>query len=515
MGTVAVGCGVSVAMAYNLNGYQIVNGTPADETINGGNGKEAIYGNGGADTLNGGRGADLLVGGASGVTFHYTPDATWGSGYTAVNAGDAGSPGPGTTFSLAGYGRSHDVFVGTGTNNTLVLPDGKNALFLDDGLSPGVDATRLYNIQTIQAGNGGQIIDLTSSRVTYGDVTIRGGTGNDVLMSSGGNDVIEAGDGNDYVWGGSGNDRLVGGAGTDTLLGAAGDDTLDGGAGADAMTGGAGNDTYFVDHTGDTVTEAAGAGTDHVHSAIGYTLGGNLENLTLTGTAVIDAIGNALDNKIVGNSGANLIDGGAGNDQLNAGNGNDTVRGGDGNDKLFGEDGNDTMYGGDGVDALNGGAGTDTMYGGLGNDGFFGGGANDVMYGEDGDDQLYGDGGNDVISGGAGNDLLVGGQYKGGFSLGNDTFMWARADVIDATGASAGFDRIVDFAVGDRIDFAGLFDGMVVADVHDVVRLTDTAAGTVVSASFDGGASFLNVVQIDGLHGLDLDDMLASGSLVV
>jgi Ca2+-binding RTX toxin-like protein len=196
-------------MAYNLSGYTIVNGTPADETIIGGNAKEAIYGNGGADTLGGGKGADLLVGGGSGTTFLYNVDATWGSGYTAVNAGDAGSPGPGTTFSLAGYGRSYDVFVGTGTNNTLVMPDGKNALFLDDGLSPGVDATRLYNIQTILAGNGGQIIDLTSSRVTYGDVTIRGGTGADVLMSSGGNDVIEGGDGNDYLWGGSGNDRLT------------------------------------------------------------------------------------------------------------------------------------------------------------------------------------------------------------------------------------------------------------------------------------------------------------------
>ncbi|MEW5963128.1 MAG: calcium-binding protein [Pseudomonadota bacterium] len=502
-------------MAYNLSGYTIVNGTPADETIIGGNAKEAIYGNGGADTLGGGRGADLLVGGGSGTTFLYNVDATWGSGYTAVNTGDAGSPGPGTTFSLAGYGRSYDVFVGTGTNNTLVMPDGKNALFLDDGLSPGVDATRLYNIQTIQAGNGGQIIDLTSSRVTYGDVTIRGGTGADVLMANAGNDVIEGGDGNDYLWGGSGNDRLEGGAGTDTLLGAAGDDILDGGAGADAMTGGAGNDTYYVDHVGDTVSEAAGAGIDHVHSSIAYTLGANLENLTLTGSAMIDAIGNALDNKIVGSAGANLIDGGAGNDQINAGSGNDTVIGGDGNDKLFGEDSNDVMYGGAGNDALNGGAGSDTMYGGLGNDGFFGGGGNDVIYGEDGDDQIYGDGGNDVIYGGAGNDLLVGGQFKGGFSLGNDTFAWARVDVVTASGSSAGFDRIVDFAVGDRIDFSGLFTGMPIADVHDVVRLTDTAAGTVVSTSFDGGASFLDVVQIDGLHDLDLDQMIAGGSLVV
>ena len=60
---------------------------------------------------------------------------------------------------------------------------------------------------------------------------------------------------------------------------------LNGGAGNDTMTGGAGNDTYVVDAAGDVVTEAAGEGTDTVQSSISYTLGANVENLTLTGTA--------------------------------------------------------------------------------------------------------------------------------------------------------------------------------------------------------------------------------------
>ena len=484
-------------MAYNLAGYTIVNGTAQDETIVGGNGKEAIYGNGGADTLSGGRGADLLVGGASGVTFHYVPDATWSSGNFAVNAGDAGGAGTGERFSLAGYGRSYDVFVGSGSGNTVVMPDGKNALFLDDGLSPGVDATRLHNIQTIQAGNGGQIVDLTSSRVSLGDVTILGGSGDDVLMSSAGNDTVSGGAGNDYLWGGSGNDAL------------------DGGTGADRMLGGAGNDTFTVDSAGDVVVEAAGQGVDTVLSSITYSLGANVENLTLTGTSMIDAIGNALDNKIIGNAGANRMDGGAGNDQLNAGKGDDRLTGGDGVDKLFGEDGNDVIEGGAGNDMLNGGAGMDELHGGLGNDGFFGGGSNDRIYGGDGNDQIYGDGGDDLIMGGAGNDLLVGGQFKNGYSLGNDTFAWERADVVTESGASAGFDTIRDFGVGDRIDFSAMLEGAPGADVHDMVRLTDTAAGTVVSASFDAGASFLDVVLIEGQHGLDIDEMVGAGSLVV
>ena len=56
--------------------------------------------------------------------------------------------------------------------------------------------------------------------------------------------------------------------------------------GADALSGGTGNDLYVVDEVGDSVTENASAGTDTVHSTITYTLGANLERLSLLGTAV-------------------------------------------------------------------------------------------------------------------------------------------------------------------------------------------------------------------------------------
>src|SRR5262249_41240066 len=119
------------------------------------------------------------------------------------------------------------------------------------------------------------------------------------------------------------NDTLSGGGGTDTLQGGAGNDTLGGGAGNDTLIGGAGNDTYIVTSVGDVVNENASAGTDTVLSSVSFSLGANLENLTLTGAANINATGNGLANTLTGNDGNNVLDGGAGADKLIGGLGDD------------------------------------------------------------------------------------------------------------------------------------------------------------------------------------------------
>jgi len=129
-----------------------------------------------------------------------------------------------------------------------------------------------------------------------------------------------------------------------------GPDTLTGSAGVDTMAGGKGDDTYFVNKDGDVVIENRNEGTDHVFASAKHTLGANVENLTLTGTAAINGYGNDLNNVITGNDAANNLEGV------------------DGADTIFGAGGSDTLKGGAGNDYLDGGMGADSMVGGVGDD---------------------------------------------------------------------------------------------------------------------------------------------------
>jgi len=133
--------------------------------------------------------------------------------------------------------------------------------------------------------------------------------------------------------------------GNNILTGNAGNDTLNGGAGIDTLIGGLGDDIYVVDSTTDTITENSGEGTDIIQSSVTFdlTVFPNIENLTLTGTAVINGTGNAGDNSLTGNSGNNTLTGNAGNDLLNGGTGNDLLNGGAGADTLTGGIGSDTF----------------------------------------------------------------------------------------------------------------------------------------------------------------------------
>ncbi|MCW5737943.1 MAG: FG-GAP repeat protein [Enhydrobacter sp.] len=101
---------------------------------------------------------------------------------------------------------------------------------------------------------------------------------------------------------------------------------LTGNNAANVLSGGDGNDTYVVG-AGDTTIENDGEGSDTVLSSVDHTLAANVENLTLTGSALAGT-GNALANVLTGNGKANVLSGGDGNDRLVGGAGSDTLTGG-------------------------------------------------------------------------------------------------------------------------------------------------------------------------------------------
>ncbi len=258
----------------------------------------------------------------------------------------------------------------------------------------------------------------------------------------------------DTIRGLGGNDDLFGKAGNDRLEGGTGNDLLDGGLGIDTMLGGTGNDTYIVDQASDRAIELAGQGIDLVKSKVSFTLGANVEKLTLTGSANINGRGNALANTLTGNAGNNVLESGAGADKHIGGAGADWVSyahatsrvgmdlldnlgnlgdaTGDtfsGIENIRGSDFNDGgglvggfgLYGNDGNNIIEGLGGDDTLVGRGGNDTLLGGTGADIMDGEIGNDILEGGAGADVMDGGIGNDTLEGGagadQHIGGDGL--------------------------------------------------------------------------------------------------
>ncbi len=152
----------------------------------------------------------------------------------------------GETASITGKNRIRDTFTGSDSDaNILYLSDTDNGdgLFMDDIYSEFGDAARLSLIREVRAGEGADVVDMTSERYTseLAGMTVRGGAGDDVL------------------WGAAGGNSLFGDAGNDRIVGNTGDDLIAGGAGDDTLAGGGGNDTFTFGGNwgGDVVSQAA------------------------------------------------------------------------------------------------------------------------------------------------------------------------------------------------------------------------------------------------------------------
>ncbi len=249
------------------------------ENANGGSGADKIIGNGANNTIDGNGGNDTLTGGGGNDSL----------------IGDAGTD-------LATFSGSQSNYVST------LLSDGSYQLVGTDGTDI------LSGIELLQFGTGAAVA-----------VGAFGGTGGSTGGTGG-----TAGD--DSLVGTTGNDTLAGLGGNDTLIGNGGNDRLDGGTGNDSLNGAAGNDCYIIDSLGDKIADSGGI--DTVETSIGYTLGGGMENLTLTGAAAINGTGGSGANLLIGNAGANLLTGNKGNDTIKGAGGDDTLIGGSGRDRF-------------------------------------------------------------------------------------------------------------------------------------------------------------------------------------
>ena len=517
-----------------LGGDDTVSGGVGNDTLSGGTGSDSLFGNAGndvlygeadADWLYGNDGNDVLDGGAGLDTMQGGPgDDT----YIVADASDSiqenTNEGIDTVFSPVSY------FLGSFLNvenltltGTAVIDAGGNTL---DNVLTGNSANNtfwgglgadtliggagddIYNVENpgdsiIENANEG--IDNVQSTVTYTlsanveHLTLLGAT----PINGTGNALANT------VTGNSANNVLMGDAGNDTLTGGAGDDTLDGGPGADALSGGTGNDIYVVDNAGDSVTENTSAGTDTVQSTITYTLGSNLERLTLIGTDPINGTGNTLANVLTGNSAHNTLSGGAGNDTLSGGAGNDTLDGGTGNDVLSGGAGDDTYTvnaTGDSV-TENANEGIDTVQSSVtytlgaeverltltGTSALSGTGnaLDNVLTGNSANNTLTGNAGNDILNGGTGADTLRGGT-------GNDLY------VVDNTGdsvtenANEGIDTVQSsrtYTLGTNLENLTLTGTSAINGTGNTLdnilignSATNTLTGNAGHDSLDGGA---------------------------
>ena len=291
-----------------------------------------LTGNSGANALDGGGGGDIMAGGLGNDSYFVDSGLDQvielaGGGIDTVNASlthdledEVENMILTGTAAINGLGNALANNL-TGNSGANILNGGAGADTMSGGL--GDDTYVVDNVGDTVSDLAGQGSDAVLSSVSF---TLGAATENLTLTGAGAID----GTGNLFA---------------NVLNGNSNANTLDGGGGADAMNGGGGDDTYVVDNGGDTVSESSAAGgTDEVQSSVTFTLGANVENLTLTGANPINGTGNALANILTGNGVANVLNGLAGDDQLSGNGGHDSLHGGLGNDSLAGGAGNDGFH---------------------------------------------------------------------------------------------------------------------------------------------------------------------------
>ena len=335
-------------------GRDLLLGNGGRDRLDGGVGSDKLYGGEGADSLLGGGGSDLLFGGNGQDWLNGAggADRLWGDDYDTPSGDREKAPfNPEVLKKLKQ--RAADISNGTYTGSVITGLSGTNdSAYLPPGTplveAPNFDQLDLAAFAELDAAFGPSLT-LPDGETLAGD-TMRGGSGDDVLVGGPGADEVRGGSGRDTVdYSGRIADLRV------TLDGVADDGRI-----AERRTtvvGGEYNDfgefftdqnlTYYGDIPGAVVLPLA----DHPP------LAAEADNVL---PDVEDVWSGTGDDVLVGTDGPNLLMGAAGNDAISGGGGPDVLTGGDGADSLAGGEGPDTLVGGRGPDVLWGGPGVDT-----------------------------------------------------------------------------------------------------------------------------------------------------------
>ncbi|MBI2717513.1 MAG: cadherin domain-containing protein [Rhizobiales bacterium] len=483
-------------------------GQPSPTTEN-----DVVYGNGGNDWLDGGMGADTMYGGAGDDTYFVDnvldvvienadegldgviSSVSWKLGASVEYLSLAG------TAAINGIGNELDNWLG-GNSGANTLDGGAGADQMWGG--KGNDIYIIENVGDVAHEDVGEGTDTVKSSVSH---VLEDNVENLILTGTGAID----GTGN------AANNVITGNAASNVLSGGAGNDTLDGGAGADTMSGGLGNDIYAVDNSGDVVVENVDEGTDTVNSRVSYTLGVNLENLTLTGVDAVNGTGNVLDNTITGNSQANTLVGRGGSDTLNGGGGADLMIGGIGDDHYVVDNVGDvvTELLGEGTDSVRSSI-TYTLtanveqltLAGSANISGAGNGAGNIIIGNSGANVLYGYGAADRLDGGAGADTLIGGT-------GNDVYIVDNVGDVVQENSGEGTDSVysgVSFTLSANVENLALTGAALVNGTGNELANAITGNGSNnVLSGLDGNDTLKGMSGNDTLDGGNGDDVINGG----
>ncbi|ABL66316.1 M10 family metallopeptidase C-terminal domain-containing protein [Chlorobium phaeobacteroides] len=439
-----------------------ITGNTGANMLVGAAGKDTLVGGAGNDILDGGSGADSMAGGVGDDTYvvNYSRDVVMeraGEGTDLVQSGISWTLGD-HVENLELTGTANTRGTGNDLGNRITGNSGRNTLdggVGADSMAAGIgdDTYVVSDILDVVIEQAGEGTDLVRSSVSW---TLGDNVENLELTGT----ANISGKGNEFdnrITGNTGANMLVGYAGKDTLVGGAGNDTLDGGVGADSMEGGKGDDTYVVNYSRDVVMERAGEGTDLVQSGTGWTLGDNIENLELTGTASTRGTGNSLNNLISGNGGNNILTGGEGNDTLDGGMGSDNMAGGSGDDTYMVNENSDvvTEYADEGIDLVR--SSVSWMLGDNIENLELSGAEDFIGIGNDCDNGITSGSGNDMLTGGAGNDTLNGGLGEDRLAGGGDDDVYVVDNHFDIVmeHTDEGIDLVrssISWTLGDHVE---------------------------------------------------------------